>query len=77
MNKFVVLPPEDEILERRKKTDRRADFKSTTFPVFTKQGTWIRKECRKTPERRVENIDVAEASIDAEEFKELFKDYSS
>jgi len=52
------------------------DFSPTTFPVYTKQGTWIRKECRKTPERRVDNINVSETNINAKEFEELFKEFS-
>ena len=74
MNKFILI--EDDYQDRRSQPDRRVDFAPTQFPVFTKQGTWIRKECRKTPERRVRNINVAETNIDVEEFKQLFKDYS-
>ena len=74
MNKFVLI--EDECNERRSKPDRRVDFSPTTFPVYTKQGTWIRKECRKTPERRVDNINVSETNINAKEFEELFKEFS-
>ncbi len=62
--------------ERRTEIDRRLDFYSTKFPVFTCNGTWIRKECRKTPERRLSNINVDETHIKDDEFKELFKDYS-
>ncbi len=67
---------EDEYSERRTQEDRRIDFNPTTFPVYTKQGTWVRKECRKTPERRIDNMNVSETELDAHEFKELFKDYS-
>jgi len=75
VSKFVFVI-EDDFEERRSQPDRRADFVPTTFPVFTRQGTWIRKECRKTPERRVENINVSESQIDPEQFKELFKNYT-
>lgn len=74
VNKFVLI--EDDNNERRNQSDRRVDFSPTTFPVFTKQGTWVRKECRKTPERRIDNINVSETHINAAEFKELFKEYS-
>ena len=75
MSKFVFVV-ENDFEERRNQPDRRTNFTATTFPVITKQGTWIRKECRKTPERRVDNINVDETQVDAEEFKELFKDYA-
>ncbi|MDW3094757.1 MAG: hypothetical protein R8G33_03700 [Gammaproteobacteria bacterium] len=69
--KFIV---EDK--ERRVREDRRLNLNPTTFPVFTTSGTWIRKECRKTPERRIENINVTETQIEDEEFNELFKEFS-
>lgn len=72
MNKFKLIESE----ERRGLSDRRVEFAPTSFPVFTKQGTWIRKECRKTPERRVDNINVSESLVDDEEFKEIFKEYT-
>ena len=62
--------------EKRTEIDRRQDFSTTKFPVFTDNGAWIRKECRKTPERRLRNISVNETHIKAAEFKKLFKDYS-
>lgn len=74
VNKFVLI--EDDLNERRETSDRRVDFTATTFPIFTKQGTWVRKECRKTPERRIENLNVTETQLDAQEFKELFKEYT-
>lgn len=61
---------------RREKEDRRVNLNPTTFPVFTKSGTWIRRECRKVPERRLENINVTETQMKDEEFKELFKEFS-
>ena len=81
MYKFVLIneeyqEKEEKYEERRRSKDRRVDFVPTTFPVYTRNGTWVRRECRKTPERRIDNINVAETHIDAEEFKELFKDFS-
>ena len=61
---------------RREKEDRRLNINPTTFPVFTKSGTWIRKECRKIPERRIDNINVTETRLRDEEFNELFKEFS-
>ena len=75
MSKFLFIV-EDDFQERRSAEDRRSEITETKFPIFTKHGTWVRKECRKRPERRVENINVAETQLDAQEFKELFKDYS-
>ncbi len=70
MTKFFLIDDHDD--DRRKQPDRRINFAPTTFPVYTRQGNWIRKECRKTPERRIKNIDVKESYISNEQFKELF-----
>ena len=76
MTKYIKIVDDCESGDRREKEDRRAHFNPTTFPVFTKNGTWIRRECRKTPERRLENINVTETKMRDEEFDELFKEFS-
>tara|TARA_R110002096_G_scaffold318888_2_gene513172 strand:- start:91 stop:321 length:231 start_codon:yes stop_codon:yes gene_type:complete len=76
MTKFKKASNDKKKEDRREKQDRRLNFNPTTFPVFTKSGTWIRKECRKTPERRIDNINVTETKLKDDEFKELFKDFS-
>jgi hypothetical protein len=76
MVKYIKFVDIKEDADRREKEDRRLNLNSTTFPVFTKSGTWIRRECRKTPERRLENIKVIETQMKDEEFNELFKEFS-
>ncbi len=76
MIKYIKIVDTSEDEDRREKEDRRVNLNPTTFPVFTKSGTWIRRECRKVPERRLENINVTETKIKDEEFNELFKEYS-
>ncbi|MFK7793740.1 MAG: hypothetical protein AB8B89_00180 [Gammaproteobacteria bacterium] len=63
-------------VNRRESEDRRLNINPTIFPVFTKSGNWIRKECRKIPERRIDNINVTETRLKDEEFNELFKEFS-
>lgn len=75
MNKFVLIE-EDKHTDRRQNQDRRVEIAPTKFPIFTKEGAWIRRECRRMPERRIENINVTETEIKVEEFKELFKEYN-
>ena len=75
MVKFITID-DTENHDRRDKPDRRLDLNPTTFPVFTTSGTWIRRECRKTPERRLNNIDVTETNVRDDEFNELFKDFT-
>ena len=62
--------------ERRNASDRRSEFTPVKFPIYTEYGTWVRKECRKSPDRRINNINVSEKYLLDDEFKELFKDYS-
>lgn len=69
MVKYIKIADSDDSTDRREKEDRRLNINPTTFPVFTKRGTWIRKECRKIPERRIENINVTETRLRDEEFK--------
>ncbi|MFK8027971.1 MAG: hypothetical protein AB8C40_07910 [Gammaproteobacteria bacterium] len=76
MIKYIKIVDTSEDEDRREKEDRRVNLNPTTFPVFTKSGTWIRRECRKVPERRLENINVIETKIKDEEFNELFKEFS-
>ena len=76
MIKYIKIVDTSEDEDRREKEDRRVNLNPTTFPVFTKSGTWIRRECRKVPERRLENINVTETKIKDEEFNELFKEFS-
>ena len=66
----------EEEQERRDETDRRAELSPTNFPVYTETGSWVRKERRKKPERRIQNICVAENQLLEEEFMHLFKEYS-
>ncbi len=76
MIKYIKIVDTSEDEDRREKEDRRVNLNPTMFPVFTKSGTWIRRECRKVPERRLENINVTETQIKDEEFNELFKEFS-
>jgi hypothetical protein len=76
MEKYKYIFDDDDIADRRVNEDRRLNVLITTFPIFTKSGTWIRKECRNTPERRIKNINVAETQMKDEEFNELFKEFS-
>jgi hypothetical protein len=76
MTKYKKIADNDEAGDRRNKEDRRLNLNPTTFPVFTKSGTWIRRECRNMPERRIDNITVTETDIKDEEFEELFKEFS-
>jgi hypothetical protein len=76
MTKVIKIVGSNEDADRREKEDRRLNINPTTFPVFTRSGTWIRKECRKMPERRLENINVTETHLRVEEFNELFKEFS-
>ncbi len=76
MKKYKNIFEGGDTADRRVKEDRRLNILITIFPIFTKSGTWIRKECRKTPERRIKNINVAETQMKDEEFNELFKGFS-
>lgn len=62
--------------ERRKGDDRRNLSRSVSFPYKTREGLVILKDRRKTPDRRLNNIEVGESPIDEEEFFEFLKDYN-
>ena len=62
--------------ERRKGEDRRNLSRSVSFPYKTKEGLVILKDRRKTPDRRVNNIEVEESQIDEDEFFEFLKNYN-
>ena len=57
--------------ERREGGDRRNLHKSVSFPYKTKEGLVILKDRRKTPDRRLSNIEVEDSEIDEEEFFEF------
>ncbi len=62
--------------ERRAGGDRRILNKSVSFPYKTKEGLVILKDRRKTPDRRLSNIEVVDSEIDEEEFIEFLKNHS-
>lgn len=70
-NSLTLIDQEDS--ERREEQDRRAELSPTSFPVYTECGTWVRKERRKMPERRLQNINVCEDQLQEDEFTDLFK----
>ena len=72
-NSITLIDQEDN--ERREEQDRRAELSPTAFPVYTECGTWVRKERRKMPERRLQNIDVCEDQLQEDEFIDLFKSF--
>jgi len=76
MTDYKKITNSDVNADRRINEDRRVNTDPTTFPIFAESNTWIRKECRKTPERRLKNISVTETHLKDEEFNKLFKEFS-
>ena len=61
--------------ERRKAGERRKNEAIAQFPIITALGICVRKDRRKTPDRRLSNIVVHETSIKEEIFDMLFCEY--
>jgi len=59
-------------LERRNTNDRRTSMQAAQFPIITRGGVCVRKDRRKTPDRRVAKIEVDEAFVRDEVFEMLF-----
>ena len=61
--------------ERRSTEDRRNINQSVNFPYRSKDGIVIIKDRRKTPDRRLNNINVEDAEIGEEEFLKNYQRY--
>ena len=61
--------------ERRSTEDRRNINQSVSFPYQSKNGIVIIKDRRKTPDRRLNNINVEDAEIGEEEFLKNYQRY--
>ena len=63
---------ESNPLERRNHNDRRTSMQAAQFPIITRNGSCVRKDRRRLPERRVSKIEVDEAHVREEIFGILF-----
>ncbi len=63
---------ESNPLERRNLNDRRTSTQAAQFPIITRNGSCVRKDRRRVPERRVSQIEVDEAHVREEVFDLLF-----
>ena len=71
------MPANHIINDRRNKPERRDSIVVSQFPFITTHGTFIRKDRRAIPERRISNIIVKEWRIRESIFETLFTDKPS
>lgn len=66
---------DQEEAERRSIQDRRDFLRTRAFPIRLKSGIVVAKDRRKTPDRRLNNIEALETELDEEEFQRYMQKF--
>ena len=75
MDEKINKDVDQDEAERRSTQDRRDFLRHRTFPIKLSNGIVVAKDRRKTPDRRLNNIDAQETEIDEEEFQRYMQKF--
>ena len=75
MDEKINKDVDQDEAERRSTQDRRDFLRDRTFPIKLSNGIVVARDRRKTPDRRLNNIDAQETELDEEEFQRYMQKF--